>query len=234
MTDPTIAILCPARPNSEWLAHFLLSYSVTIHDAILTELLIAISEHDTWNDTARKYMDGRDGIKFYNTPPNNKMGRFGHHIYYNRLVRETNADWVILACDDWDFIMQDWDKYLREFIIKRGLGADGVHAIFPRLPGNMVCTMFSRGYINLMDGVVSRHWSVDTYTSNVVHGSDMVYLPTDEAIFIDYTQWPETKGTTPKECLPTEPTLPYSADPNVKELTSLDILAVNSRLGGNN
>lgn len=160
-----LSLLCPSRENSSFLSHFVSNFLFTRTRSDV-ELLVMMDERDTWNRgfvacTEQKVRYFKDG---------SGKGRWGLNEYYNKLLAETSADWVMLVCDDFEFILDKWDEYLIS-----GLEADHkwdpsrVYACCPRVRIiGSVCHVISRGYINAIGGVLSHHWAVDSWMNQVL------------------------------------------------------------------
>lgn len=191
-----ISVLCPARPNSALLAHFIIRYLHMTKDHVNTELLVLMNSYDSWNTGITQAFAGR--VKFFYEDM--KLGRFGLHRYYEELLKYTTADWVMLACEDFDWVMGDWDDFVRSHV--QHVDSSVPHVFYPRFTNTgSVCQILSRGYINTVGTLLSHHGSVDSWINEVVEGSinDRTISP-DVKMLVDYTVGGVTHAPIPTEC----------------------------------
>lgn len=180
-----IAVLCPARPNSALLAHFIISFFNKIKCIrVSTSLRIMMNANDTWNDGVDDVFDDFD-ITFIRE--DYRMGRQGLHVYYNELASLEDADWYMLACEDMDFIMDGWDVWMREQL--ETIDSSKPYVFWPRFDNTgAVCPVVSHGYLKAVNGRLSEHWSVDSWIGHVckkLHPSTCI--SPDVKMMTDYT-----------------------------------------------
>lgn len=179
-----ISVLCASRPNSSYLANFIMGYFNTMKDTGNIELLVMLNKHDKWNKHVVKYFDGR--VKFfYEDSPH---GRFDLHTYYTELLKHANGDWIMLACEDWDFLMDGWDNYIREVASSKGADSSKVWGMVPRFSNvGSVCQIMSRGYVNAVGGVLGHHYAIDSWINTVFGTMEERMVHFEKDMFIDYT-----------------------------------------------
>ena len=178
-----LAVLCPARPDSALLLHFIIRYLCMTKDHTNTELLVLMNQNDKWNEGIEQCFGNR--VRFFRE--NWKMGRHGLHLYYRDLIQYTTAEWVALMCEDFDFVMHGWD----EFVVEHTKHYDFMRPwiFYPRFTNTgSVCQILSRGYINAIGPLLSEHCSIDSWINDVVEGSirDRAISP-DVKMLVDYT-----------------------------------------------
>lgn len=190
-----LSVLCAVRPNSDLLAHFIIGFFDSISDETNTELLMMLNQEDEWNKRVARFFG--DKVKFFYE--NLGKGRWGHHLYLNELMSHADGDWVVLMCEDFEFLVDGWDNYLREHITSHGFDGKRIYAVLPRFPHSIgnVCQVLSRGYIDVVGNVLSGHYSVDSWVNTVLDGfpDDRKSSLTDVILFDDYTH------TTPKRAM---------------------------------
>ena len=178
-----LAVLCPSRPNSSLLAHYIVRYLYMTKDHANTELLVLLNSQDRWNTGLEDAFNGR--VRFFYEDL--RLGRQGLHLYYKELLNYTNADWVALMCEDFDFVMGGWDDFIRQHTA--GINHEKPYVFYPKFTNTgSVCQVLSRGYINVVGNLLSEHCSIDSWINEVVEGSlgDRVISP-DIKMLVDYT-----------------------------------------------
>lgn len=197
-----ISILVAARPNSKYLAKFLIGFFNNTYDFANIEVLVMMNKHDTWNQDLVEYYMGT--VQFYYEDYN--LGRAGLHIYFNDLLKHATGDWIIYFCEDHYIIMPNWDNYLRKMIdgtltVKTEVGEVKRHNHGKLNPLDVWCIVpsfdnagpmnhvLSRGYVNAVHDVISQHGNLDSYI-NAVSGrirQALLQFDTDPAMFHDFT-----------------------------------------------
>jgi hypothetical protein len=178
-----LAVLCPARPNSALLSHFIVRFLYMTKDHGSTELLVLMNSRDNWNVGIEQAFVGR--VKFFYEDFG--LGRQGLHKYYEELMKHTDADWVALMCEDFDFVMGNWDEFIRSSV--KDVDSNKSYVFYPRFTNTgSVCQVLSRGYINTVGNLISEHCSVDSWVNDVVEGAlcDRTISP-DVKMLVDYT-----------------------------------------------
>lgn len=146
--DITISVIVPARPNSKFLAHFILSFLEQTEDKINTDLHILASEKDEWNKHLFKYFRDNHQINFYYEDYG--LGQRGHHIYLNELSEKSKGDWVLALCDDMDIVSYGWDTYIRGIITNKNLDPIKIYQIVPAFKNaGAVEHILSRGWLEV-------------------------------------------------------------------------------------
>ena len=191
-----IGVICPSRPNSKFLAHFIHGYLAKTKDKINTKLWVMPSEKDQWNREFISYIEQNhpDEIKF--VWENYGLAQRGHDRYLNELSAlaiEEGCHWVSAICEDMYHIQQDWDKYLRNFIIERQLDWKKIYCIIPGFTTPGACEhILSFGWLDAVK-TWGKYCNADSYINTVIDqlGDEIkaerridFTLP----MFIDYTR----------------------------------------------
>ena len=181
-----ISVLCPVRPNSEYMEHFLIGFFASVHTVEDVELVMLLNEKDEWNRRAVKYFGDKVKFLFEGTT----QGRSSLHGFYSTMLEHAKGDWIMLVCEDFDFKTEHWDNAtIRVCQSKHGLDPSKVYVMLPRVkvPGN-VCHVLSRGYVEAVGGVLSEHCAVDSWLNSVLDElpEDRKFVPEDLEI-LDYT-----------------------------------------------
>lgn len=221
-----IAVLCASRCNSEWLAHFCMSYLAATANNAETKLNVIYNAHDLWNYSLRLALWNQ--IHFL--PEDLGIGRYGLHQYYNgmaaRLLADESFDWLLFMSDDMEFIREGWDESLRETIGNHNLDPARICAVIPRfVHTGSVAFLLSRGYVEGVEGEIAGHHSVDSWISDVVRslpGERVAVM--SEYLFDDYTAAPCLKGKTPP--LPAEVPVPVQLREHMASLSAISDQAV--------
>lgn len=191
MSRPTISVLVAARKNSKYLMKFLMGYLMRTHDFANTEILVMTNKEDTWNAEAVAFFSqeifARSNIRFFDEDL--KLGRAGLHTYFNTMLPHARGEWVVYFCEDHFIILDDWDSYVREFIIDRDLDPRMVYCLVPRFDNvGAMNHVLSRGYIEALNGVIGRHGWIDSYINDLfVHLSRERLFRFDREMFHDFT-----------------------------------------------
>lgn len=196
-----ISALVAARKNSKYLAKFLFGATQYTENKFDTEFLVMASEQDTWNRELFDYFQGQPGLDFFFE--DRGLGRAGLHVYFNDLLEHATGDWIVYFCED-HFINPPvvgeleapshyWDTIVRRTIAEKNLDPRRPWVIVPKFDNaGTMNHIVSRGFVDLMGGVLGRHGWIDSYINDVLGGSgrgryhDRVILLNEE-IFHDFT-----------------------------------------------
>lgn len=199
MTSPKISVLVSSRPNSQYLAKFLMSLFIkTNRKRLNCEFLIMLNKNDTWNkDTVaffERYTQTIEKIVGFAPPIKFKyedlgLGRAGLHTYLNMLALEAKGDWIIYFCDDHHILEPDWDEKIIAFIEERNINPYKANVVISKFDNaGAMNHMISRGMYEVL-GYVGAHGWIDSYLNDVLHLSghtERVHRMDDE-LFHDFT-----------------------------------------------
>lgn len=184
-----ISVLASARPNSKYLAKYIMGYLTHTADLVNTELLVMASARDEWNKDLFAYF-GDKGIRFFFE--DYQLGRRGLHLYFNDLARHATGDWLLYMCEDHVFAARGWDDYVRRVAGK--YNKDLIYVLLPKfkfpVPGHM-SHILSRGYYQVC-GQLGGHGNIDTWVNVVIEalaGDRKPLIP--EELFDDLSHHPD-------------------------------------------
>ena len=124
---------------------------------------------------------------------NKKLGKYGRHIFFNELVKKATGDWILHTCDDQRFTMDEWDLYLRNYIIKEKIDSSKIHIINPLFNNTgWVDQMVSKPYLNVL-GRLGGYGNIDSWFGNIMENlkeTDRVHV-TPDSLMTDLTLYPE-------------------------------------------
>ncbi len=160
-----LSLLVPVRPNSKFIAHFLMDYVQTTKYFSDIELLLMPSPLDTWNKNLFAYFSRfPDNIKFFDEPA--QLGQAGHYIYLNELNKYATGDWVLHICDDMFIIADYWDEIF--FNAVEGLDHNKIYQVIPRFePSGAHVHGFSRGWLDVT-GRIAGYPNTDSWNNTVM------------------------------------------------------------------
>ena len=224
-----IALLVPSRPNSAFLARFILRFQVMTANHHNTGLHILLNDRDEWNGFLPS-VAGRlpfPNISFH--MESNVDGRFALHKYFSQLINAAPpADWYIHACEDFEFLIEDWDNYLRRLICAKGWNPSGVYMIHARATSGYVCPMVSAGYVAAVGSLTARHYSIDTYMANVwAQLPQERVMATPDTLFLDYTH---TEPAMAKDLHVDSSHLPYYEDESAAAASTAQVAALQAAI----
>ena len=185
------SLLVSCRKNSKFLAKLIFSYLSKTKNLDQTEMLIMISNEDTWNTDLLNFVCTiyPDRIKVFREDYG--MGRKGLHVYFNELAAKSRGDWLWYFCDDHDIVMQDYDWYIKSIIDLHQMNPHKIYQIIPRCSNSgSIAHILSRGWFDI-SGDLGKHANIDSYINYVTF-----YLPEyrifrpDDPVIIDYTADP--------------------------------------------
>lgn len=185
-----ISVLVLARRRSRFLAHYILNFLNHTTDMENTELLVMASEDDDWNKDLIEFCSQYKNIKFFFE--NDRLGRHGRHIFFNRLAEKAEGEWILHTCDDQMFVRKGWDNYVRDYVRDHSLDHNKVNILIPRFNNTGSVDHFvSRGYLNAL-GMVGGYGNIDSWINNVLEEipSDRIKMMPDE-LMCDLTVYPE-------------------------------------------
>lgn len=196
---PKISVLVSARPDSKYLAKFLMGFYNYTSGKIAIEVLVMCSAKDTWNHDLFKMIGSINSwakmatipleVKFYFEDRN--MGRHGLHLYFGDLAREATGQWLIYFCDDHFFAMPSWDKYVYKALIDQLFDHNKIWCLVPKFDNaGAMNHILSRGYYETL-GHLAQHGNLDSYINDIFkHFPERVYKFDDE-MFHDFTHDPD-------------------------------------------
>ena len=135
-----MTVLCPVRKNSVYLSHFLLDFwgSQNGNNALHIDLIVMLNKEDVWNKRLVKVWGDHPVFHTKFMCEDSGKGRFGLHEYYNEMAKTVPCvDWLMLVCEDFDFVMDDWDSFLLDMIINKGMDPQKINVILPRMKGSV-------------------------------------------------------------------------------------------------
>ena len=183
-----IALLCPVRCNSAYLAHFLADVITKTKSDPIVDLYLLIHPGDTWNSSiiAQAIAFAPERIHF--VQQNDLLGRRGLNVYYQQLISESakdKPDWFGLMCEDFTILKYGWNTLVESDLAGRHPAVPFVY--LPRMKSTgSVCHFLSRGYVDAVDGVIAGHWSVDSWINEVIEPLHC-YRGSSEILFDDFT-----------------------------------------------
>lgn len=192
-----IAVLTLARRRSRFLSHFLFNYCTMTKDFENTKLFVMANAEDDYNKDIFTFfkLHPEYGVKFLFE--NSGLGVYGRHLYFNELASATDSDWLLHTCDDQMFIYENWDGFIRDYIISKNIDAAKVNVIIPKF-SNMgaVDHMVSRGYINAL-GRLGGYGNIDSWINRLLAKlpQNRVFYPS-RSIMYDFT--PDAEIYTPE------------------------------------
>lgn len=196
--QPKISVLIAARPNSKYLAKFLVSMlNRTNQHRLNCEYLVMLNVHDEWNkdfvEFFEKYVKTIEMIVGVPAPlkffyENKQLGRAGLHEYFNDLAKEARGEWLVYFCEDHYIRVPDWDEILIQRIEERDLNSEQIHVIVPKFDNaGAMNHIVSRGYYETLNHVGQNGW-IDSYINDLAGQipADRVHKIDDE-LFHDFT-----------------------------------------------
>jgi hypothetical protein len=204
MSFMKLSILCPSRPNSEYLSHFLFSVFTKTQHIRETEVLVMLNKKEKWNLELVKFFEGKVSF-FYE---DSGLGRWGLHQYYNTLVKHAVGDWIALMCEDFDIVMDGWDEFMYRSAAEKCRDPYKINVLLPRFVGSIgnVCQVLSRGYVEAVGGNLSEHSSIDSWINAILDRfPENRKMECQQVMLDDYTHTVPSKGNNPggTGCLPT-------------------------------
>lgn len=149
---------------------------------------------DTWNTELVNHFAGEPyGVRFLTE--DYQLGRAGLHMYFNDLAKEATGDWLIYFCED-HFINPPsripWDQYFLSRIDELQMDPQEPYVVVPKFDNaGAMNHMVSRGFYDLLDGVIGRHGWIDSYINDVTTMAWGRYSPRlvrmDSETFHDFT-----------------------------------------------
>lgn len=219
-----------ARRRSRFLSHFIFNFLNTTADLDNTELLVMASEDDDWNADLFKFFANHPSIKFFFE--NEKLGKYGRHIFFNRLAKEATGEWLLHTCDDQIFILDGWDNYVRKYIKDNHIDSNKINFLIPRFDNTgFVDHFLSRGYLE-QAGWIGGFGNIDSWINNVREGlsTDRTHLM-EEKMMRDLTLYPEIYSPEYLNCdISCGLELPKWEDPIIKNGIDLDIEKLNNAI----
>lgn len=224
-----LTILISARKNSKFLVKLLSSILFKAKSMENIEVLVMMNEHDTWN----KYVPNLFPLfKFFRE--DFKFGRAGLHKYFEALLPHATGNWVLYLCDDQDVIMEEFDKYIFDFISFHALDSKKIYQIIPKfINTGSVVHILSRGWIETTKKIGS-HGNVDSFLNDVANKiPEHRLLYPEKPIFIDYTCEPHimTSEHCKTEIDPTFIARNYTQDQTVLEDISAEVQLIIEAIG---
>jgi hypothetical protein len=179
-----ISVLCPARPNSALLAHLVVRFLSTVKNHEDVNLIVMMNVADKWNKNIKRAFPQRN-VLF--VEEDFKLGRQGLHVYYNELAKLTNAEWLMMVCEDHDWVMDEWDQFMLDHL--KSVDCMKPNIFYPRFTNiGAVCPVLSRGYVNAVGGNLSAHYSFDSWINEVAEACNLnVADSPDEKMMVDHT-----------------------------------------------
>lgn len=183
-----LSLLVSARKNSKFLSKLIFSYLSKTKNLDQTEMLIMISEEDTWNTDLLKFVTGIYGDRIRVFREHYGMGRNGLHRYFNELAAKSTGDWLWYFCDDHDIIMQDYDWFIKSLVDLHQMNPHKIYQIIPRCQNSgSIAHILSRGWFDVA-GDLGKHGNIDSYINYVSFWlpEHRIFRP-DDYVIIDYT-----------------------------------------------
>lgn len=157
-----ISLLLTCRPNSKYLAKFVLSYLINTKDLTNVELVVFLSPEDTWNKELLTYF--KDKIIF--VPDNTGIGRGGSHIFYTEAAKQARGDWLWYVCDD-HYLFPNYDEYIQNFINDNKLNSEEVNVIAPAvINSGRISHILSKEVVKRVG--FGQHGNVDSYINEML------------------------------------------------------------------
>ena len=172
-----ISLLLPCRRDSLLLPGFVESMLENTSDMNNVELLVSLSDNDTW---CKSYLDrlNHSRIKYFTQPK--PYGRFGLHDYMNLLCEHSKGKLLWHMCDDYRLVTKGWDLILKEYESY----SDKVYSLYPCPSPDYKIAGFASPIITRKWYNTLNHWalfySVDSWIGEVACS----YLPRDKQINI--------------------------------------------------
>lgn len=193
-----IAVLISSRKNSKYLAKFLFGLFKNTNDIGQIDVLVMMNAGDTWNQELVEHFElAPYNVRFFTE--DYQLGRHGLHVYYNDLIKQTRADWLIYFCDDHFVTEEDWDIYVRACIAGNVRSGDSMAKEYPLNPAEpwvlvpkfdncgAMNHLVSRGFINALGGVIGNHGWIDSYINDLMRPFPDRVIRMDDVLFHDFT-----------------------------------------------
>lgn len=181
-----VQLLVPVRKNSEYFAHFAAAFLTKTKDIANVGASFMMDAADTWNGDSLRLLACFQSLSF--AVDSSGLGRWGLHIYYERLAQLKQADWYGLLCEDFEFTMEGWDSRL--FGELHNVNMSKPHVYIPRMRSTgSVCHFLNRAWLERSGGIVSEHPSVDSYLNHVIERlpASMKTISPGPSFLDDYT-----------------------------------------------
>jgi hypothetical protein len=201
-----ISLLIASRKNDKFLSKILMSIMTKTYDLNNIEVLVMCSAQDEWNKDLIKFYKGvltglyfgQDefipgasevlNIKFFFEDYH--YGNRGLHVYFNELAEKATGDYLWYLCSDHDIILQDYDKFILDYIEKeKQLSPDKIWGIVPGMRDvGPVSHIISRATYETL-GHIALSDKIDSWYNDILYRipQDRLFTISGTQMMTDYT-----------------------------------------------
>lgn len=169
-----IAVLLPTRARTDALSRSLFSLVDHASDLSQIQFIVGIDEDDDVgiNHFVEKIQPKFDELDINYTALSFKpLGYHGLNTYYNSMVKQVDADWIFVWCDDAIMTTKGWDQVIDSYtgqfkILKVHTHNEHPYSIFPIVPVEYYQTL----------GFLSRHQLIDAEISQIAYLLNLIQI----------------------------------------------------------
>lgn len=167
-----------------------MSVMTKTHDFNNIEVLIMASSQDDWNKDLFKFYENHIPGKIKFLFEDYHYGNRGLHVYFNELAKQSVGDYLWYLCSDHDIILQDYDKFILDYIEKeKQLSKDKIWCIVPGMRDvGPISHIISRATYETM-GSISLSDKIDSWYNDIFYRvpQDRLFTISGTQMMTDYT-----------------------------------------------